>query len=239
MSAGNTRTEIFIDPPQLALRGADWVAGLIGAKKGTFRIALTGGSTPREMYRELGARYRDVLDWSRVEFFWGDERFVPPDSPDSNYRMARETLLVQIPVPEANVHPIPTGGDPDQAAQAYQATLQRAYGSQTLEPERHLFDLMLLGLGDDGHICSLLPGSPALDERRRWSVAVTKGRPEVRITLTYPPIESSLVTAFIVTGSEKAHAVRAVRACDESLPGGRLHPQGETVWLLDRAAAGI
>ena len=239
MSAANTRREIFIDPSQLALRGADWIAGLIGAKDGTFRIALTGGSTPRELYRQLGARFRDLVDWTRVEFFWGDERFVPPDSPDSNYRMARETLLAQIPVPAANIHPIPTTGDPNDAARAYEATLQRVYGSQLFDRTRPLFDLVLLGLGDDGHICSLLPGSPALDERNRWALAVTKGRPEVRITLTYPPIESSRVTAFVVTGQEKAQAVHAVRAGDESLPGGRLRPQGETVWLLDRAAAGI
>jgi len=239
VNTDSTRREIFIDPAQLASRGADWIAGLIGAKEGTFRIALTGGSTPREMYRELGARYRDSLNWSHVEFFWGDERFVPPDSPDSNYRMARETLLSQIPVPEANLHPIPTTGNPDQAAQTYEATLQRIYGSPTLDPARPLFDLVLLGLGDDGHICSLLPGSPALNERHRWAVAVPKGRPEVRITLTYPPIESSRITAFVVTGKAKAQAVRAVRACDESLPGGRLRPNGETVWLLDRAAGGI
>ena len=239
MSAGAIRTEIFVDPPQLALRTADWIAGLIGAKEGTFRIALTGGSTPRELYRQLGARYRDLLDWTHVEFFWGDERFVPPDSPSSNYRMAHETLLSQIPVPDANVYPIPTTGDPDQAARAYEATLQRAYGSQTLDLGRPLFDLVLLGLGEDGHICSLLPGSPALDERHRWVTAVAIGRPEVRITLTYPVIESSRVAAFVVSGKEKAQAVRAVRAGDESLPGGRLRPQGETVWLLDRAAADI
>lgn len=233
------RTEIFDDAGQFASRAAAWIAGLIAAKNGRFRIALTGGETPRALYRELGARFRDSVDWADVEFFWGDERFVPPDSPHSNYRMARETLLSQIPALEKNIHPIQTGGDPDEAARAYEATLKNAYGADRLDPTRPLFDLVLLGLGDDGHICSLLPGSPALEERQRWAVAVTQGRPETRVTLTYPPIQSSRVTAFLVVGREKAEAVHAVRSGDSALPGGRLQPEGELVWLLDRAAAGL
>ncbi|MGA7675832.1 MAG: 6-phosphogluconolactonase [Rhizomicrobium sp.] len=233
------RTEIFDDAGQFASRAAAWIAGLIAAKNGRFRIALTGGETPRALYRELGARFRDSVDWADVEFFWGDERFVPPDCPHSNYRMARETLLSQIPALEKNIYPIPTGGDPDEAARAYEATLKNAYGADRLDPARPLFDLVLLGLGDDGHICSLLPGSPALEERQRWAVAVTQGRPETRVTLTYPPIQSSRVTAFLVVGREKAEAVHAVRSGDSALPGGRLQPEGELVWLLDRAAAGL
>jgi len=231
------RTEIFDDAGQFASWTAAWIAGLIAAKDGRFRIALTGGETPRPLYRDLGARFRDGVDWANVEFFWGDERFVPPESPASNYRMARETLLVQIPASEKNIHPIPTVGDPDEAAWTYEATLKRAYGADRLDAARPLFDLMLLGLGDDGHICSLLPGSPALEERQRWTVAVTQGRPETRITLTYPSIQSSRVTAFVVVGEKKAKAVRAVRAGDSALPGARLRPQGEILWLLDRAAA--
>jgi 6-phosphogluconolactonase len=231
------RTEIFDDAGQFASRAAAWIAGVIAAKGGRFRIALTGGETPRALYRELGARFQGSVDWTSVEFFWGDERFVPPEDPASNYRMARETLLAQIPAREANIHPIPTSGDPDQAARTYEATLKRAYGADSLDPARPLFDLVLLGLGDDGHICSLLPGSPALEERQRWVVPVAHGRPEMRITLTYAPIQSSRVTAFLVVGEKKAEAVRAVRAGDAALPGARLQPEGELVWLLDRAAA--
>jgi 6-phosphogluconolactonase len=231
------RTEIFGDAEQFASQAAAWIAGLIAAKKGRFRMALTGGETPRALYRELGARFQGSVDWTDVEFFWGDERFVPPESSANNYRMARETLLAQIPARNENIHPIPTSGDPDEAAWTYEATLKRAYGADSLDPDRPLFDLVLLGLGDDGHICSLLPGSPALEERRRWSVPVTQGRPEMRITLTYAPIQSSLVTAFLVVGEKKAEAVRAVRAGDSALPGARLRPEGELVWLLDRAAA--
>ena len=234
-----SRTEIFDDAGQFASRAAAWIAGQIASKKGRFRVALTGGETPRALYRELGERFQGSVDWRDVEVFWGDERFVPPDSPANNYRMARETLLAQVPVLEENIHPMPTGGDPDEAASSYEATLKSAYGANMLDPARPLFDLVLLGLGDDGHICSLLPGSPALEERRRWSVPVTQGRPEMRITLTYPPIQSSRVTAFLVAGEKKAEAVRAVRAGDSALPGARLRPEGELVWLLDRAAAGL
>lgn len=232
-------TEIFIDAAQLASHTAEWIAGLIAAKPGRFRIALTGGTTPRGLYRQLGMRFHDAVDWTQVEFFWGDERFVPHNSPDSNYRMTRETLLTQIPALAKNIHPIAGEGDPQKSAQDYETALKQAYGSDLLDPAQPLFDLVLLGLGADGHICSLLPGSPALDEKQRWVVAVTEGRPETRITLTYPPIQSSRTTAFLVSGREKARAVDAVRAGDQSLPGARLRPEGELVWLMDRAAAGL
>jgi 6-phosphogluconolactonase len=231
--------EIFVDPAQLASYAAEWIAGLIAAKRGPFRIALTGGSTPRGLYSELGKRFHDTVDWSQVQFFWGDERFVPHDHPDSNYRMACETLLDRIPALEKNIYPIAGEGESDEAAVAYEAMLKRIYGSEALDAARPLFDLVLLGLGSDGHICSLLPGSAALDERQRWAVAVKQGRPETRITLTYPVVQSSRITAFLVTGIEKAGAVRAVQAGDQTLPGARLRPDGDLFWLLDRAAAGL
>jgi 6-phosphogluconolactonase len=231
------RSVIFRDPQDLARRAADWIAGVIAAHDGPqFRLALSGGSSPRLLYEELSLR---DIDWGKVAFFWIDERFVPPDNPDSNYRMARETLLSRIPARAQNIHPIPTDGEPDAAARAYENTLRQAYGADRLDPARPLFDLVLLGLGADGHICSLLPGSPVLEERQRWVAPVAQGRPEVRITLTYPCVQSSRITAFLVTGKDKAPAVKAVRAGDESLPGGRLRPEGELVWLLDREAASL
>lgn len=234
------RIEILPDAGALSTFAAGWIAKLISSGHGKpFRVALTGGSTPRVMYRELAARFRNTIEWKDVEFYWIDERFVPPDDPDSNYRMARETLLSNIPVPPQNIHPIPTDGDPDGAARAYEATLKKAYGAEKLDPARPLFDLVLLGLGGDGHICSLLPGSPVLEERQRWVAPVAKGRPEIRITLTYPCVQSSRMTAFLVSGAEKAEAVRGARAGDPSLPGGRLQPEGDLVWLLDRAAANL
>ncbi len=230
----STRTEIFADPQELALRAADWIAGLIAARAGTFRFALTGGSTPRLLYGELSLR---TIDWSKVEFWWIDERMVPHDHPDSNYRMARETLLSHIRVQPEQIHPMMTDRPPEDAARAYEDELKRAYGSDTLDPARPLFDFVLLGLGPDGHICSLLPGQPVLEERSRWVAPVPHGRPEVRLTLTYPAVQSSSMTAFLVTGREKADAVARTRKGDPSLPGGRLKPEGELVWLLDRDAA--
>ncbi len=228
------RTETFSDPQEMAWRAADWIAGLIAAKDGPFRLALAGGSTPRLLYGELSLR---MIDWSKVEFYWIDERFVPPDHPDSNYRMAAETLLRHIPAQPEDIHPMPTDGDPDDAARRYEALLRTTYRAEALDPARPLFDFVLLGLGGDGHICSLLPGSPVLAENERWVAPVAKGRPEVRLTLTYPCVQSSRVTAFLVTGRGKADAVKRVRAGDMSLPGGRLKPDGELVWLLDHDAA--
>lgn len=228
------RTEVFNDPQEMAWRAADWIAGLIAAAEAPFRVALTGGNTPRLLYGELSLR---TIDWSKVQFYWIDERFVPPGHPDNNWRMARETLLSHIAIPPDHIHPMPTDGDPDDAAHRYEAELKRDYGAEALDPARPLFDLTLLGLGGDGHICSLLPGSPVLDEGTLWAAAVAHGRPEVRLTLTYPAVESSRLTVFVVTGADKADAVKRVRHGDHALPGGRLHPQGETVWLLDRAAA--
>ncbi len=232
MSGGAPR--IFAEPKELATHAADWIQGLIAAHEGTFRIALSGGSTPRLLFSELAHR---SIDWSKVVFYWIDERFVPPDHPDSNLRMARETLLSRIDVPPDHIHPMPTDGDPDDAARRYEAQLKADYGADTFDSARPLFDFVLLGLGGDGHICSLFPGSPVLDERERWVAPVPTGRPEVRLTLTYPCVESSRVTAFLVAGPDKAEAVAKIRAGDTSLPGGRLKPQGELVWLLDREAA--
>jgi len=231
------RTEIFADPQELARHTADWIADVIAAHRGPqFRIALSGGSSPRLLYGEMTRRN---IAWSKIEFYWIDERFVPPGHPDSNYRMANETLLSHVAALPGNIHPIPTSGDPDAAARAYEGTLKRAYGDEKLDPARPLFDLVLLGLGADGHICSLLPDSPVLNETQRWVAPVAFGRPEVRITLTYPCVQSSRITAFYVTGKEKAQAVKGVRAGDANLPGGRLRPEGELVWLLDRAAASL
>lgn len=229
------RTEIFADPQDLALHAADWIAGLIAAHTGTCRVALTGGSSPRLLYGELSLR---EIDWSKVEFYWIDERMVPHDHPDSNYRMARETLLSHIRVRPDQVHPMMTDRLPEDAAHAYENELKRAYGADTLDPARPLFDFVLLGLGSDGHICSLLPGQPVLEERTRWVAPVPHGRPEVRLTLTYPAVQSSSMTAFLVTGHDKADAVARAHTGDPSLPGGRLKPEGELVWLLDRDAAG-
>jgi 6-phosphogluconolactonase len=149
----------------------------------------------------------------------------------------REAMLSRAPIPPENIHPIPTDGTPEEAAREYERTLQRAYGAPTLDPSRSLFDIMLLGLGADGHTASLLPGDSALEERKRWAVPVSHGRPEVRITLTFPVIDSSRHVAFLVAGQSKAAALAAIRAGDRQLPAARVRPVGELIWLVDRAAA--
>jgi 6-phosphogluconolactonase len=209
------------------------------AAKAPFRVSLSGGSTPKALYELLASDgFRERFPWQRVSWYWGDERFVPHDDPDSNYRMAREAMLDKVPVPPENVHPVPTDGDPAEAAQRYERTLQEAYGAATFDPARPLFDITLLGLGPDGHTASLLPGEPVLEERKRWVAEVAHGRPEIRITMTYPAIESSRQVAFLVAGAEKAPILRAIRAGGSRVPAARVRPHGELIWFADKDAAG-
>ncbi len=231
----DVRSLVCKDSDEMARQAADWIAGLIAAHQGsTFRIALSGGVTIAKLYRELAQR---PVAWSKMQVCWIDERFVPRDHADSNYRMARENLLSSVPVPAENVFPMPTSGDPESAALAYEVTLRSLYGAEMLDRARPLFDLVLLGMGPDGHICSLLPNAPVLDERLHWVAAVLTGRPEVRLTLTYPAVQSSAVTVFYTAGQDKAATVKAVRDGDYSLPAARLQPEGSLVWILDEAAA--
>jgi 6-phosphogluconolactonase len=152
--------------------------------------------------------------------------------------MVREAMFDRAPVPPGNIHPIPVDGDPENAAERYERTLQSAYGARILNPARPLFDVTLLGLGPDGHTASLLPGEPVLEDRKRWVAAVSHGRPEVRITMTYPVIESSRRVAFLITGRDKEPIFRAIRAGDSQVPAARVHPVGELFWFVDQAAAG-
>ncbi len=238
MGAHTGCTEILADPLALARRAADWMTTTARAAKAPCRICLSGGSTPKLLYQLLASNeFRDRFPWARVAWYWGDERFVPPDHPESNYRMAREAMLASAPVAPESVHPIPTDGSPDDAARRYERTLRQAYGAQTLDPARPLFDITLLGLGADGHTASLLPGDAALDERKRWVVAVAHGRPEVRITLTLPAIESSRHVAFLVEGKAKAPILATIRAGASDLPAARVRPRGDLIWFVDRAAS--
>ena len=233
------RIDVQENPPAVARRAAEWLTAAALVAPGTFRVALAGGSTPRALYSLLAsAGFRDRFPWQRVDWYWGDERFVPHDDLRSNYRMAREAMLSQAPVPARRIHPVPADGTPDEAARSYERTLQAAYGAAVLEPERPLFDVTLLGVGGDGHTASLLPGEPALEERRRWVVAVPHGRDETRITMTYPVLESSRRVGFLAVGAEKAAILEKIRAGGSDVPAARLQPNGELVWFLDRRAAG-
>lgn len=230
---------VFPTPGTLAEGVADWlIAELSGRERAA--VCLSGGSTPKRLYERLASPgHVERFPWERVHWFWGDERFVPPDDPDSNYGMTRAAMLDAAPVPPQNIHSIPTlGVTPETAAETYQEHLRRFYGAQTLSPAAPLFDVMLLGLGPDGHTASLIPGQPVLEDRSRWVAPVPHGRPEVRITLTYPVLESARLLAFLVAGADKAAIVSDMLAGRSDAPAARLRSGGRFLWFLDRAARG-
>lgn len=239
MPPAQSRLDISDDAHALARKAADWFVQTAASTPGSVRVSLSGGSTPKEMYRLLASdEFLARVPWERMELFWGDERFVAHDDPDSNYRMAVETLLSHAPISTAHVHPVPVDGTPAVCAAKYENLLKRLYGADQIDPSRPLIHIMLLGLGADGHTASLIPGQPVLEERTHWVAAVAEGRPETRITLTYPAIESSTTIAFLVTGAEKARAVRLARAGDPTVPAGRIRTSAEVIWFVDRAASG-
>ena len=233
MSGIAGKIEVVQDSGALAVRACEIIAERVRAAHYPFRILLSGGSTPRATYELLA---RQDLDWDCTELFFGDERFVPPGHPESNYRMVRESLLATGKVNPRKLFAIPTDGTPESAATRYDEALRQQYGAGTLEPGVPLFHLTLLGLGDDGHTASLLPGQPVLEERRRWAAAVPEGRERPRITLTYPALNSSEVILFLVSGAGKRDALAQARG--GLGPAGGIEPQGEVLWLVDEAAAG-
>lgn len=209
--------------------------------RGRFTIALSGGSTPKSMFNLLATNARTSLPWDRMFFFWGDERHVPPTDVDSNYRMADEAMLSKVPVPAGNVFRIPTENpDAAAAAEAYEQTLRKFFA---LEPGAiPRFDLILLGLGPDGHTASLFPGTAALHEKSRLVVAnwVEKLKTS-RLSFTFPVLNAAACVAFLVSGTDKAPALHSVLESDapgEQYPAKLVHPtNGKLLWLIDRAAA--
>jgi 6-phosphogluconolactonase len=210
-------------------------------ERGRFSIALSGGSTPRNLYHLLATNARTSLPWDRMYFFWSDERHVPPTDPDSNYRMADEAMLSKIPVPAGNVFRVPAETpDAEAAAADYEQTLRKFFSLQAGQLPR--FDLILLGMGPDGHTASLFPDSPALRENSRLVVAnwVEKLKAS-RITFTVPVINAAHCVAFLVSGIDKAPALHAVLDSDapgEQYPAKLVRPaDGKLIWFVDRAAA--
>jgi 6-phosphogluconolactonase len=211
---------------------------------GRFTVALAGGSTPRGMYRLLSddPALRDQVEWRAVHFFWGDERCVPPDHPDSNYRMAHEAMLERLAIPPANIHRI-HAELPDTAAAAagYEADLRAFFDLRTADLIPRL-DLILLGLGADAHCASLFPGTPSVHESRRLVLpAVHPDSGQARITMTPPLLNSAGAIHFLVSGADKADAVTAVLEGprnESRWPAQVVDPlDGEVLWLLDTAAA--
>jgi 6-phosphogluconolactonase len=211
------------------------------AQRGRFTIALSGGSTPRNLYTLIAANASATLPWSQMFFFWGDERHVPPDSPDSNYRMAQEALLSKVPVPPANIFPVPAENpDAAQAAEIYEQTLRKFFAVAPGEFPR--FDLILLGMGPDGHTASLFPETPALQEKSRLVVANwVEKLGSSRITFTLPLLNAARRVAFLVSGTDKAAALHEVlegKAPAEKYPSRLVQPsEGKVIWFVDRAAA--
>jgi 6-phosphogluconolactonase len=229
----------FASPQALAHEVADWLCTLALANEGEFAICLSGGSTPRRLYERLAEpAVASRFPWRRVHWFWGDERFVPHDSPDSNYRMACEAFLARCPIPRGHIHAIQTENlSPPEAAAGYETTLRHFYGAAQLASRRPIFDVTLLGIGEDGHTASLFPGHPALEECQRWALAVLGAPPQPRITLTYPVLNSSRDVAFLVTGAGKKTILARAQAGDPMLPAARVRPAGRLHWFADRAAA--
>lgn len=210
------------------------------AQRGRFAIALSGGHTPARLYSLWAQAEKQgrQTPWDRVHLFWGDERYVPASDPLSNYRMTRETLIAQVPIPASNVHPMPMDlPSPGAAAEAYESELRKFFGSAP-----PAFDLQLLGLGPEGHTASLFPGSPALEEKHRWVVAVrAPATPPDRISFTPVVLDSGRNTFFLVAGPDKREIVAALRresgSATSEYPAARIRPSGPVVWFLDAQAA--
>jgi 6-phosphogluconolactonase len=242
LSGSANEVRIFDGVSDLMRATADEIAAAArqaADEHGRFAWALAGGSTPRTVYQLLASDfYRERMPWRAIHFFWGDERHVPPDHPDSNFRMAREAMLDRVPVPAENVHRIPAEEpDAQRAAAEYEAALRSFFALAPGEWPR--FDLILLGLGKEGHTASLFPGGEAVRERERLVVAPwVEAQNTFRITLTPPVLNHSRRTMFLVSGEDKAEALHAV------LEGARepeRYPaqivEGNRLWMVDRAAA--
>ncbi len=238
MADVNQQTIIFDDPQALAAGVAERIQGRVQAaadRSAPFHLVLAGGSTPQGLYRQL-ALGGERPDWSRVHFWFSDERCVPPDHRDSNYRMVRETLLQSIDAPARNVHRIACEDAPQQAAQAYDAELARLAAPGRRWPR---FDLVLLGVGEDGHTASLFPGTPVLTVRDRGAAPVyVEKLASWRVSLTYPVLNDARRVLFLVAGGKKAGIVSQLLGANaQNYPAGAIRPRGELIWCLDRAAA--
>jgi 6-phosphogluconolactonase len=240
MAPSDNRQVISVaDANALARAAADRILARIAANGDRVAICLTGGSSPKRLYQLLATEgYRSQIPWARVHWFIGDERFVPADDPLNNMAMARRIFL-DLRAPAANVHPIATDtADPEQAARRYESELQSFYGAHQLDSARPLFDVVLMGVGPDGHTASLFPDYPAIEEAERWVVGVPKAHVEPfvpRVTLTLPALNSCREMLFEVSGADKTAILTRVLA-GENLPANRAHAIGETIWLVDKAA---
>jgi 6-phosphogluconolactonase len=239
-----TDIRVLPTPQELFAAAAEEVVRLANqavAERGRFAIALSGGSTPKSLYNLLATNARSTLPWDHTYFFWSDERHVAPTSPDSNYRMANEAMLSKVPVPPGNIYRVPAENpDAAAAAEAYEVSIRKFFQPQPGQWPK--FDLILLGLGPDGHTASLFPGTAGLEEKSRLVIAnLVEKLKTHRLTFTLPLINAARCVAFLVSGTDKAAVLRSV--LEDSVPGEQypaklVEPsEGNLVWFLDRAAA--
>jgi 6-phosphogluconolactonase len=237
------RPDVIVVPDveALARAAAERMLARLPRSDGHLAVCLAGGSTPERLYRLLAtAPYRDAVPWKQICWFWGDDRFVPESDPRSNAGAARRLMLDRVPVPVGNICTVPTGAENvAEAARLYEMELRRYYGAERLLPGRPLFDMVLMGLGADGHTASLFPDHPELDEKTRWVVGVPEAGLEPfvpRVTLTFPALASTREMLFLVVGDAKRDVLgRVLGGAD--LPAARAYAEGELVWLVDQAAA--
>lgn len=230
---------VFLDTDQLATAAADHIARLLSEaldQRPRATLVLTGGKTPEPVYRSLADHHKDTLDWRRVDFFWGDDRFVPPDHEESNVRLAEENLFARLRIGDLHVYPFPVTADtPEDAARSHEQTLRAYFAGD--EPR---FDVVLLGVGADGHVASLFPGSSSLAEKERWVLhtEAPAGNPITdRLTMTLPLLNAGRSIVFLVAGEKKSDAVAAATGSNQEAPAGRIQGDGDVAWFLDEAAA--
>ncbi len=229
----------------LYTRAAEEIAHVAGeaiCTHGEFLLCLTGGRTPERTYELLASRFQLSVDWKEVQFFWGDERCVPPDDPGSNFGMANRALLSHLSLKPTQVHRVHGEDEPARAADKYAQEIRRVLNLGPDELPR--FDLMLLGLGSNCHIASIFPGSPFVHEEHRITAAVeVEDKYRHRVTLTPAAVNNSARVVFLVSGEEKAHAVKTVLEGEdnpEKVPAHLVNPEdGTVIWMLDRAAASL
>jgi 6-phosphogluconolactonase len=232
------------EPSELARTAADIFTSTAKdcvTQTNLFTVAISGGSTPRDMHRLLAEEpYRSEIPWKKIHIFWVDERCVSVDDPASNFGLAKKDFLERIPIPVEQIHPMPGGSVPEEGARKYQEEMEKIFQMQ--ERDWPIFDLIFLGMGKDGHTASLFPGARSPRTRDRWVRAVKGGNPNVyRLTLTYDVLNRAKRVCFLVSGEEKASTVKTVLEDKEArLPAQKIQPvQGVLTWLLDRAASSL
>jgi len=234
--------KIFPDKKTLIQESSAYIAGIIQQslkEQNRCTFVLAGGSTPKSLYETFASeKFKEAIEWNKVHLFWGDERCVPPDHHDSNYRMTKEALIDHINIPQENVHRIPAENEPADTAREYEKTIKIFFGNTSQLPA---FDIILLGIGEDGHTASLFPGTQALEEKKRWVTEVYVPKIDTyRITFTYPVINNGKNVIFLVSGKTKSDVVRKILNKEElKYPAAKVIPEnGAFVYLLDKDAGG-